>query len=181
MTVKSLILLLLGGVLVNNLAFEKVLGLVPVLGSKDGKKAMVMAEVSAVSIACVAVLAWWVENLVLVPHGLTGLRIFVYTLLAVLVVYLPEALFGRLGKGASLTVLNSALIGCAVNNAAAGYSFAATLAAAIGAGLGFAAAMFVFSGIRGRIQQKYVPAAFRGLPIYLLAAGIISMALVAYA
>ena len=51
---------------------------------------------------------------------------------------------------------------------------------ALGAGLGFLLAMVVFSGLQGKIQEKYVPKAFRGLPIALLSASIVSLALFAF-
>ena len=41
-------------------------------------------------------------------------------------------------------------------------------------------AMFLFAGVQSRINEKYVPKAFRGLPVSLLAACIISLALFAF-
>ena len=52
--------------------------------------------------------------------------------------------------------------------------------AAVGVGLGFLLAMFLFAGVESRINEKYVPKAFRGLPVSLLAACILSLALFAF-
>ena len=41
-------------------------------------------------------------------------------------------------------------------------------------------AMVLFCGIRSKINEKYVPAAFRGLPIYLMAASILALTLFAF-
>lgn len=79
-----------------------------------------------------------------------------------------------------LIVLNSAVLGVAVNNAAAGYSFLEAVASALASGLGFLLAVVVFSGVCTRIENQYVPRAFRGLPVQLMAACIIALALYAF-
>ena len=74
--------------------------------------------------------------------------------------------------------LNGVVLGTAATTIGTG--FVATLAAAIGAGLGFTVAMLLFAGVESRINDKYVPAAFRGYPVRMLAAGIISMAVICF-
>ena len=101
------------------------------------------------------------------------------------VVYLAElivnrAMHGSLGVYFPIIALNSAVLGLAVDNAAEGYGFWASMAAALGAGRGFMLALVLFSGVQSRIDEKYVPRAFRGLPVSLLAASIMSMVLVAF-
>ena len=54
------------------------------------------------------------------------------------------------------------------------------MAAALGAGLGFVLAMVLFAGVKSKINERYVPKAFRGLPVMLLAASIISLAFYAF-
>ena len=85
-----------------------------------------------------------------------------------------------LGVYFPLIALNSAVLGLAVNNIGAGYNFVESLVAALGVGLGFMLAMFLFAGVQSRINEKYVPKAFRGLPVSLLTACIISLALFAF-
>ena len=46
---------------------------------------------------------------------------------------------------------------------------------AFGSGFGFFLAMVLFSGVRGRIEDNDAPAAFKGLPITLIAAAILSV------
>ena len=79
-----------------------------------------------------------------------------------------------------LIALNSAVLGLALENVSEGYSYGMALAAALGVGLGFLAALFLMAGVNSRIAQKHVPAAFQGLPIQLLAASIVAMVLVAF-
>ena len=101
------------------------------------------------------------------------------------VVYLVELVVSKglhqsLGVYFPLIALNSAVLGVTVNNITDGFNFVESLVSALGAGLGFLLAMVVFSGLQGKIQEKYVPKAFRGLPIALLSASIVSLALFAF-
>ena len=183
MTFKYLLSLLLGGVLANNFVFQKFLGVTPFLGhsKKECRAFGVGASVAAVMFVT-ALIAWPVQNFLLAKAGFLQTLVFVILVLAV--VYLAELILKKAGKSFGsyfpLIALNSAVLGLALNNAAAGYGFLETLFASLGAGLGFLLAMVVFAGVRSKINEKYVPAAFRGLPIYLLAAGIISLALYAF-
>ena len=108
-----------------------------------------------------------------------------FVALVLLVVYVVELVVKGLmhqclGVYFPLIALNSAVLGLALENGAKGYSFGQSLAAALGVGLGFLAALLLMNGVQSRIEEKYVPAAFRGLPISLLAASIVAMVLVAF-
>ena len=186
MTVKSLILIMLGGVLVNNYVFESYLGVGPFLGfSGKAGKALRMGLAVTVTMFFTAAIAWPVQAYLLDGLGLGYLQTLVYAAIILAVVYLAELIvkrtkLGTMGTLFPLTVLNSAVLGLAVNNAAEGYNFLEALLSALGAGLGFTLATLVFSGVLARIDTVHVPKAFRGLPVSLLAASIISMALLAF-
>ena len=77
-----------------------------------------------------------------------------------------------------LIAFNGVVFGTCAN--AAGSGLAEASASALGAGLGFTVALLLFAGVETKIDDKYVPAAFRGFPVRLLAAGILSMAVVAF-
>ena len=51
---------------------------------------------------------------------------------------------------------------------------------ALGYGLGSLGALFLLEGIQRRLEPEHMPKAFRGLPIQLLAAGLLAMALTAF-
>lgn len=186
MTVKSVILLILGGVLANNFVFEKFLGLTPLLGfaKKDNKLTALGLSVFVV-ILLTSPLTWAVQSYVLAPAGLEALQLLVFVALILCVVWLVEliakAIFKKgLGVYFPVIALNSAVLGLAVSNVSAGLGFVEAQLTAVGVGLGFWAALYVFSGLREKIDEMYVPKAFRGLPIELMAAGIVSMALLAF-
>ncbi len=174
---------MLGGVLVNNYAMEKFLGICPVLGGRKHGTAAMGFSVALVMLLTAAI-TWPLENFVLVPLGAEYLETLMFVLVVLLVVYILGAIFAKSGKSLGgyfpLIALNGAVLGLAVNNIAEGYSFLESLFASIGAGLGFVLAMLLFDGVKSRINERYVPKAFQGIPVMLLAASIISLAFYAF-
>lgn len=179
---KALLLIMLGGVLVNNYALEKFLGVGPVLGGRKYGSAAMGFSVAAVMLLTAAVT--WPLYRLLVLLGAEYLETLIFVLVVLLVVYVLSAIFAKSGKPAGayfpLVALNSAVLGLAVNNIAEGYTYVEALFTALGAGLGFVLAMVLFDGVKSKINERYVPKAFRGLPVMLLAASIISLAFYAF-
>lgn len=179
---KALLLIMLGGVLVNNYALEKFLGVGPVLGGRKYGSAAMGFSVAAVMLLTAAVT--WPLYRLLVLLGAEYLETLIFVLVVLLVVYVLGAIFAKSGKPTGayfpLVALNSAVLGLAVNNIAEGYTYVEALFAALGAGLGFVLAMVLFDGVKSKINERYVPKAFRGLPVMLLAASIISLAFYAF-
>lgn len=176
---KALLLIMLGGVLVNNYALEKFLGVGPVLGGRKYGSAAMGFSVAAVMLLTAAVT--WPLYRLLVLLGAEYLETLIFVLVVLLVVYVLGAIFAKpAGAYFPLVALNSAVLGLAVNNIAEGYTYVEALFAALGAGLGFVLAMVLFDGVKSKINERYVPKAFRGLPVMLLAASIISLAFYAF-
>lgn len=179
---KALLLIMLGGVLVNNYALEKFLGIGPVLGGRKYGSAAMGFSVAAVMLLAAAVT--WPLYRLLVLLGAEYLETLIFVLVVLLVVYVLGAMFAKSGKPVGayfpLVALNSAVLGLAVNNITDGYTYVEALFAALGAGLGFVLAMVLFAGVKSKINERYVPKAFRGLPVMLLAASIISLAFYAF-
>lgn len=179
---KALLLIMLGGVLVNNYALEKFLGVGPVLGGRKYGSAAMGFSVAAVMLLAAAVT--WPLYRLLVLLGAEYLETLIFVLVVLLVVYVLGAIFAKSGKPVGayfpLVALNSAVLGLAVNNITEGYTYVEALFAALGAGLGFVLAMVLFAGVKSKINERYVSKAFRGLPVMLLAASIISLAFYAF-
>lgn len=179
---KALLLIMLGGVLVNNYALEKFLGVGPVLGGRKYGSTAMGFSVAAVMLLAAAVT--WPLYRLLVLLGAEYLETLIFVLVVLLVVYVLGAMFAKSGKPVGayfpLVALNSAVLGLAVNSITEGYTYVEALFAALGAGLGFVLAMVLFAGVKSKINERYVPKAFRGLPVMLLAASIISLAFYAF-
>lgn len=183
---KELFAILMGGVLLNNYALQSFLGVTNFLGNaKETKKSAVMGAGVTVVTLVSGVLCWLLEEFVLGTMNVDFLQPLLFTAVILAVATAigaaAKALIKKpLGVFFPLLALNSAVLGVAVNNASAGYTFLQALVSSLAAGLGFTLAMVLFCGIRSKINMKYVPAAFRGLPIYLMAASILALTLFAF-
>ena len=68
----------------------------------------------------------------------------------------------------------------AVINARKDYNFLESVVYGFAAGLGFALALLIFSGIRERLDHAYPPKAFRGIALALVTAGLLSLAFMGF-
>ena len=89
--------------------------------------------------------------------------------------HLP-ALQTALGVYLPLITTNCAVLGVTIDNINDEYNLLESLASALGAGLGFLLAMVLFSGVRSRLYNENIPESFKGLPITLIAASLVSLA-----
>lgn len=181
MDVKTIVLLIVGAALANNLALERFLGLTPLLGfaKKEDKILPLGLAVTAVMLLSAAV-TWPMQQFLLAPLGLEALQILCFAAVILILVYVLGLLVKKpLGAYFPLIALNSAVLGLSLSTAALGFGEA--MLTALGSGLGFLAALYLMDAVQSRINEKYIPQAFRGLPAALLAAAIVSMALVAFA
>ena len=181
MSGKDIFLVILGIVVANNLVFEGFLGLPVVLGEeKCSKKALrIGLWVAAIMILSQAIFC--PIGQALTAGSLTFLSDLVAVAVILALVYLGKLVMGdRLGDGAAVVALNSAVLGLCMNSMDQCAGFGTAMVNAIGYALGFLGAMLLFAGVKSRIDEKQVPAPFRGAPILLLAAFIVAMALTAY-
>ncbi len=181
---KELILILMGGVLVNNYVLQQFLGICPFLGvSKKFDQASGMG-ISVTFVMLFATAATYpIYTFILKPNGLEYLQTIVFILVIATLVQFVEimlkkfipALFKSLGVYLPLITTNCAVLGVTLNNITDGYDFLESMISALGVGVGFWLAMVLFAGVRSKISQTAQPKAFRGLPVTLVAASIVAM------
>ena len=184
-TLKSLIVILLSAVLVNNYVLSRFLGICPFLGvsKKLGQAAGMGISVTAVMLVASAI-TWPIQKLLLEKLGLAYMQTIVFILVIASLVQMLEILLKKispslhkaLGVYLPLITTNCAVLGVAINNITDGYSFLESMVSSLGCGLGFLLAMVLFAGLRSRIDESEVPKPFRGLAITLIAASFISLA-----
>ena len=187
---KSLIVILLSSVLVNNYVLSRFLGICPFLGvSKKLDQATGMGiSVTAVMLLATAV-TWPIQHFVLDTLGLGYMQTIIFILVIAALVQMLELILKRfspalhkgLGVYLPLITTNCAVLGVAINNITDGYGFLESMVSSLGCGLGFLLAMVLFSGLRARIDESRVPAPFRGLAVTLIAASFISLAFMGFA
>ena len=189
---KSLIIILLSSVLVNNYVLSRFLGICPFLGvSKKLDQATGMGiAVTAVMLLATAV-TWPIQYFLLDKMGLGYLQTIVFILVIAALVQMVELLLKKfspslhkgLGVYLPLITTNCAVLGVAINNLTevpGGYSFVESMVNSLGVGLGFLLAMVLFSGLRSRIDETNIPRPFRGLAVTLIAASFISLAFMGF-
>ena len=67
------------------------------------------------------------------------------------------------------------MLGVTLLNVDNNYNFLESIVNAAGAGLGFLLAMVLFSGVRQRMEGCDIPESFKGMPITLAAASMVSL------
>ncbi len=185
MDVKALILILMGGVLVNNYVLQRFLGICPFLGvSKKFNQASGMGIAVTFVMLCATAATWPIQTYILDRFGLGYLQTIVFILVIAALVQFVEivlkkfipALHRSLGVYLPLITTNCAVLGVTINNITDGYNFIESMVSSLGVGLGFLLAMVLFAGVRSRIENCPSPDSIKGLPITLIAASIVSLA-----
>ena len=186
---KTLIVILLSSVFVDNYVLSRFLGICPFLGvSKklDQATGMGIAVTAVMLLACAV--TWPIQYFVLNTLNMGYLQNIVFILVIAALVQMVELLLKKfspalhkgLGVYLPLITTNCAVLGVAINNINDGFTFLESMVCALGVGLGFLLAMVLFSGLRSRINEYGVPAPFRGLPVTLIAASFISLAFMGF-
>ena len=186
---KTLIIILLGSVFVDNYVLSRFLGICPFLGvSKklDQATGMGIAVTAVMLLACAV--TWPIQYFVLNALNMGYMQNIVFILVIAALVQMLELLLKKfspslhkgLGVYLPLITTNCAVLGVAINNINDGFTFIESIVSALGVGLGFLLAMVLFSGLRTRIHDANVPAPFRGLPVTLIAASFISLAFMGF-
>ncbi|MGI6719935.1 MAG: electron transport complex protein RnfA [Anaerovoracaceae bacterium] len=183
-------MIIMAAVLGNNFVLVKFLGICPFLGvSKKLDSAMGMS-IAVVFVMVMSTAATWpIQNLLLEPNGIGYMQTIVFILVIAALVQLVEiamkkfvpALHRGLGVYLPLITTNCAVLGVCVLNIDEGYGLAQSLLNSFGAGVGFLIAMFLFAGVRGRIESNDYPESFKGIASTLIAASILSLSFMGFA
>lgn len=183
-------LLLVGAVFVNNFVLVKFLGLCPFMGvSRRIDAAYGMALATGFVLTLSSALAWAVHHWILLPLGLEYLRTLGFILVIASVVQFTEIVMNRqsprlyrvLGIYLPLITTNCAVLGVALLNVQARHTLIESILYGFGASVGFGLVLVLFSAMRERLETADVPAAWRGAPIALVTAGLMSLAFMGFA
>ncbi len=184
-------LLLLTTALVNNVVLVYFLGLCPFIGvSNKIDTALSMGLATAFVLTLASTVSWILEFYLLRPLEIEFLRILMFILVIAAVVQFTEmvikkmssTLYQLLGIFLPLITTNCAVLGVAllvVREDQGG--FIGSVLFGLGASLGFTLVMVLFAGIRERLALAQVPAAFKGMPIAFITAGLLSLAFMGFA
>jgi electron transport complex protein RnfA len=189
-TFKTLVVILMSSVLVNNYVLSRFLGICPFLGVSKKLNQAVGMGISVIFVMLMATAVTWpIQMFVLNKLGLEYAQNIVFILVIAALVQFIEivlkkfipSLHKSLGVYLPLITTNCAVLGVTINNILDGYNFVESMVSSLGCGLGFLLAMVLFSGMRSRIEESNIPESFKGLPVTLVAASFISLAFFGFA
>ena len=182
----AFILAIVSSMLIDNVVLSRFYGICPFLGvSKKVKSSLGMGIAVVFVIIMASLICWPLYNFVLVPAGVPFLDTIAYILVIASLVQLvglfikkfSPSLYKSLGIYLPLITTNCAVLGVVQSNTDQGLDFLMSLGNAIGTSVGFLIIIVVFSCIRVRLETANTPKAFKGLPIALITAAIMAIAL----
>lgn len=182
--------ILVTSALVENIVLAKFLGCCPFLGvSKKLDSAVGMSSAVIFVLLMATAVTWPIYTYLLEPFGIEYLQTIVFILVIAALVQMVEfilkkymkPLYRSLGVYLPLITTNCAVLGCTILNIENHYNFLESLVNAFGVGLGFMIAMVLFAGVRSKMESVEFPKSFRGIPITLIAASIVSMSFMGFA
>ena len=187
---KELLMIMMSVILVDNFVLSKFLGICPFLGvSKKLDSAVGMgAAVTFVMVIATAV-TWPIQIYILDKNGITYLQTVVFILVIASLVQLLEMilkkymppLYRSLGVYLPVITTNCAVLGVTILNIDEKYTFVQSIFSSLGAGIGFLLALILFAGLRGKLENNdSIPESFKGIPITLVTASILSLAFMGF-
>lgn len=187
---KELLMIMMSVILVDNFVLAKFLGICPFLGvSKKLDSAVGMGVAVTFVMVLSTLVTWPIQILILDPNGIGYMQTIVFILVIAGLVQLVEMtmkkymppLYSALGVYLPLITTNCAVLGVCVLNITEGYGFVQSIFNSLGGGIGFLLAMVLFAGLRGKLENnKLVPEAFKGAPITLVTASILSLSFMGF-
>ena len=183
------IIIIISMVLVNNYPLAQFLGICPFLGVSKDKSSATGMGIAVTFVMVLATAVTWPIQQLLNKFGIGYLQTVVFILVIAALVQLIEmfmkknmvGLYKSLGVFLPLITTNCAVLGVCISNIDSGLNYAESLFNAFGAGVGFLFAMLLMAGVRGKLEdQSRIPKSFRGVPIVLLAAAIMSLSFMGF-
>lgn len=173
--------ILLAGILSNNTALLHFLGTGAVIeNERNTKQSVLLGLGSTLVMVLSTAITWPIDKFLLakVPYLQTMVFVFVVLLVVEALHMLARKLLDNYCHSHFVKfAINGAVLGLCVHNTALGFWEA--IVTAVGVGIGFMLTMTLFAKLHNTLDEDEIPASFRGLPIALLTAGMIALALLA--
>ena len=186
---KEMLIILFTAILVENYVLMKFLAICSFLGVSKKLDAAVGMSFAVIFVMLMATAATWpIFYYILDPMELGYMQTVIFILVIAALVQLVEMilkkfvppLYRSLGVFLPLITTNCAILGAVVLNITKTYTFSQSMVNSLGAGLGYLLAMVLFSGVRSRVDTADVPECFKGIPITLVAASIMSVSFMGF-
>jgi len=176
-------------VFTNNFIFSRFLGNCPYLGvSNKLETATGMGAAVTFVMGIASLFTYLSYSYILVPLNLQYLNTIAFILIIAALVQFVEmfmkkslpALYSALGIYLPLITTNCAVLGVALLNMNSGYNLLESVLSGVFGALGFLLAIVLMAGVRERLESSDIPKAFKGFPISLIIAGLMSVAFLGF-
>ena len=183
------VLILVSTILVNNFVLVKFLGLCPFMGvSKKVDTAIGMGFATTFVLTLASLSSYVINKYILVPFEIEYLRTIAFIVTIAAVVGFTELVVNKtspvlrqsLGIFLPLITTNCAVLGVALLNVTENSSLLASGLYGFGAAIGFSFVLVLFSALREKIEGADVALPFKGAPIALITAGMMSIAFMGF-
>ena len=182
MTVQAIFGILLAGILSNNYALLHFLGTGAVLeNERPTKKSLMLGLGTTVVMLISTLITWPLNHFLLEKVSYLQTMVFVLVVLAVVEVLHLAArnLLDNYCRADFVKfAINGAVLGLCIHNTE--HSFLEAIITSVAVGIGFMLTMTLYAKIKDDyVDEEAIPASFRGIPIALLTAGMIVLAMLA--
>jgi len=184
------LVIIIFAIFVYNIVLSQFLGICPFLGvSKKISTAVGMSGAVLFVMVLATIVTWLIQHYVLNPFNIGFLQTIAFILVIAALVQMVEiilkkvspSLFQALGIFLPLITTNCAVLGVAIQNITREFTLMESVVFSIASAIGFGLALLLFAGIREHLDLMEVPKGMRGIPIALVAAGILSLAFMGFA
>ena len=156
--------------------------------SKKIETAIGMGLATTFVLTVASLCSYLVDNYILMPLNATFLRTLVFILVIAFVVQFTEmvinktspSLYRLLGIFLPLITTNCAVLGVALINVQKDYTILQGTVYGLATAIGFTIAMVLMAGLREKMEYNDIPESFKGMPIVLLTAMLMSMAFMGF-
>lgn len=178
---------LISSMLINNVILMQFLGICSFLGvSKKMSNVWGMSAAVIVVMLVSTAITYPIYYYILVPLNIAYINTIAFILVIAAVVQLIEmflkryvvGLYRGLGVYLPLITTNCAVLGVAISvlDKNVANNFLTAMVVTLGSALGYSLIITAFSAIRIKLDAKDVPKAFKGLPVALVTAALMSLA-----
>ena len=187
---KSMIMIIIGTALVNNVVLSQFLGICSFLGVSRQIKPAIGLGVSVIFVITISsAVTSLLYNYLLKPYGLDYMKTILFILVIAALVQGVEMflkkksppLYRALGIYLPLITTNCAVLYVALDNVTQKYNLIETMVNSIAVSAGFMLVLVIFATIRERLAASDVPEAWKGNPIAFVVAAIMAIAFSAFA
>ena len=181
----AFVLAIVSSMLIDNVVLSRFYGICPFLGVSKKVKSSLGMGIAVVFVIVMATLICYPLYMLLELAKIEFMDTVAYILVIASLVQLvglfikkfSPSLYKSLGIYLPLITTNCAVLGVVQSNTDQHLEFWQALANGIGTSVGFLIIIVVFSCIRVRLETANTPKAFKGLPIALITAALMALAL----